>query len=172
MILTGSEIHKQVSNGRITIDPYDPAHLNPNSYNFHLGKKLALYKDHILDAKQDNPSYTIEIPDDGYVLQPERLYLGHIEEYMGSDYYVPILRGRSSIGRLGLFVNITADLVDLGSYGQWTLQFHAVQPVRVYPGMGIGQITWWCTQGERQLYDGKYQNARGPRTSESYKDFV
>lgn len=111
------------------------------------------------------------MPDEGIVLQPGRIYLGHTLEVMGSDHYVPIIRGRSSVARLGLFVHVTADLIDIGSHNQWTLQFHAVQPVRIYPGMRIGQVTFWHPDGKIELYRGKYQGSMGPRGSEVHRDF-
>jgi dCTP deaminase len=171
MILTGSEIHCQLQAGALHIDPFDAQYLNPNSYNFHLGSTVVVYQERILDTGKENLTSSFEMTEEGYILQPERLYLGHIEESMGSELFVPIIKGRSSIGRLGLFISITADLIDLGAYGQWTLQMHAIQPVRIYPGMGIGQITWWVPQGEKQLYHGKYQNVKGPQASQSWRDF-
>ena len=69
-------------------------------------------------------------------------------------------------------MHITADLIDIGSYNQWTLQLHAIQPVRVYPNMLIGQVTFWCVKGEITLYSGKYQGSKGPMESEIYKDFL
>lgn len=114
----------------------------------------------------------IEIPTEGLLLNPHSLYLGHTEEIMGSEYFVPIIRGRSSIGRLGLFINVTADLIDIGSINQWTLQLHAIQPIVVYPGMLIGQVTFWCTFGAITLYKGKYQRSKGPMESQMYKDFI
>lgn len=113
----------------------------------------------------------IEIPTEGYILEPEILYLGHTEEMMGSNWYVPIIRGRSSIGRIGLFIHITADLIDIGSINQWTLQLHCVQPIRIYAGMLIGQVTFWHVDGEITLYQGKYQGSRGPMASQIHKDF-
>ena len=171
MILTGSEIHKQVLSGRIIIDPFTQQQINPNSYNFRLGKVLKVYKEKILDPRRPNDFREFEIPSSGYKLRPSRLYLGHIFERIGSNFYVPIMRGRSSIGRLGLFINITADLIDLGAIGKWTLQFHAVQPIIIYPGMLIGQMTFWMLVGKRSLYRGKYQGATGPGHSLAYKDF-
>lgn len=91
---------------------------------------------------------------------------------MGSTRFVPIIRGRSSVGRLGIFIDITADLIDLGSINQWTLQLHAVQPVRVYPGMLIGQVTFWRTYGRRRLYAGKYASRPSPVPSLSYLDYA
>jgi dCTP deaminase len=172
MILTGSEIHNKVVNGEIVIDPFIDKQVNPNSYNFRLGKKIATYQNYVLDAKIDNEITIIEIPEEGMVLQPNIIYLGHTEEVMGSNHYAPIIRGRSSIGRLGLFVHITADLIDIGSINQWTLQLYAVQPVRIYAGMQIGQVTFWQPKGEIVLYDGKYQGSMGPNKSQIYLDFL
>jgi dCTP deaminase len=171
MILTGPEIHKQVKAGQIMIDPFYPERLNPNSYNFQLGGQLKVYTQTLLDPAQEMEFESIQLGGEGLVLSPHRLYLGHIEEKIGSDYYVPMIKGRSSVGRLGLFINITADLVDQGAFGQWTLQMHAVQPLRIYPGMLIGQMTFWRPIGEPMLYEGKYQNAEGPGESQSWRDF-
>lgn len=171
MILTGPEIASQRERGRIQIDPFDDQRVNPNSYNFALGGKILTYKNKIIDPKQQQPVNETTIPDDGLVLYPDRIYLGHTQEIMGSDYYVPIIKGRSSTARMGLFVHVTADLIDIGSHNQWTLQLYAVQPVRVYSGMLIGQVTFWCIEGDITLYKGKYQGSLGPRASEIYRDF-
>jgi dCTP deaminase len=171
MILTGTEICRQTALRRIEIAPFCHEQVNPNSYDFRLGPKLLVYRNHLLDTRAHQPTEEITLPDDGFVLVPDKVYLGSTVERMGSDHYVPIIRGKSSLGRLGLFVNITADLIDIGSHNQWTLQFHAVQPLRIYPGMRIGQVTFWVPQGEVKLYDGKYQGSVGPRASESFRDF-
>lgn len=171
MILSGKQIEQEVRSGRIHIEPFNSGQVNPNSYNFTLGDTILTYTDEILDVKKQN-KYTIQpIPPEGMVLQPDTLYLAHTHEVMGSELYVPIMRGRSSIGRIGIFINITADLIDIGSINQWTLQIHAVQPVRVYPGMLIGQVTFWEITGDISLYAGKYQGSRGPMASQIYKDF-
>lgn len=171
MILTGQEIQRQHSLGRIHIDPFNESQLNPNSYNFRLGSILKTYRSAILDVrcKQDVDEHII--PAGGMILNPGRIYLGHTEEVMGSDYYVPIVKGRSSTARLGLFVHVTADLIDIGSHNQWTLQLVAVQPVLVFPRMLIGQVTFWTVIGDITLYRGKYQGSRGPWESQIYKDF-
>jgi len=171
MILTGQEILKNVENKKITIDPFNISQLNPNSYNFTLGNKLMLYNNYILDAKKDNDVREIIIPDEGITLASGTVYLGHTNEIMGSDFFVPIIRGRSSIGRLGLFINITADLIDIGSINQLTLQLNAVQPVTIYPGMQIGQVTFWTPLGEVKKYEGKYKGALGPIPSKMFLDF-
>lgn len=171
MILTGTKIEDEVSNGRITISSFDKKCINPNSYDFHIGKTLLKYKDRILDSRKLNETEEIIIPEKGMILKPNTLYLGHTEETIGSDVYVPIVRGKSSTGRIGLFIHITADLIDIGYKGQYTLMLHAVQPVRIYPGMRIGQVTFWKTFGEIVLYDGKYQGGAGPLASQVFKDF-
>lgn len=171
MILSGSKIKEMVQNNKIIIDPFNLDQINPNSYNFRLGNTFRVYDDKVIDPKKDNTTRIIKIPPSGYVMEPSVLYLGHTQEVMGSDHFVPIIRGRSSIGRLGIFVHITADLIDIGSINQWTLQMHCVQPVRIYPGILIGQVTFWKVEGEIVLYNGKYQGSRGPTASQIHLDF-
>lgn len=172
MILTGSQILKEVEANRITITPFTPDNINPNSYDFHLGDIIKKYKNYVLDCKSENSTIEIPFPKDGIILDPGWIYLGHTLEIMGSNYFVPIIRGRSSTARLGLFVHVTADIIDIGSHNQWTLQLHAVQPVRIYPGMKIGQVTFWRPEGEIELYTGKYQGSMGPWGSQIHKDFI
>jgi dCTP deaminase len=171
MILTGPEIIKQVEADRIRISPFNVKQINPNSYNFRLGDTIKYYVNDVLDPKIKQDVKIIKVDADGYVLNPGRIYLGHTFEVMGSDYYVPIIKGRSSSARLGLFIHVTADLIDIGSHNQWTLQLYAVQPIKVYPEMLIGQVTFWKVIGEIEKYKGKYQGSRGPCESQIYKDF-
>ncbi len=171
MILTGNEISKQVKKDKITILPFDAKQINPNSYNVELGDYLKVYEDEVLDSRSELKTKTIQIPDDGIVLMPNKIYLGYTKEIIGSDYFVPTITGRSSTGRLGLFVQITADLVDIGFKGNLTFQLHAVQPIRIYKGMKLGQIMFWKTKGKIKLYNGKYQNSIGPQESKVFKDF-
>lgn len=171
MILTGPAIQAEVEAGRIQIDPFDPSRLNPNSYDFRLSDSLLVYDESVLDSARENAVSKIPIDPAGMVLDPARVYLSATVEVMGSDHYVPIIRGKSSTARLGLFINITADLIDIGSHNRWTLQLHCVQPVRIYPGMLIGQVTFWVPQGEIALYAGKYQGSMTARPSESFRDF-
>lgn len=170
MILTGKEINKAVYDKRIIIEPFNDKQIGPNSYDFRLGNKCLIYKNYTLDFKSDNETLEMLIGDNGLIIEPNKLYLINTFERMGSDFYVPIIRGRSSIGRLGLFIDITSDLIDLGSINQWTLQLHSVVPVKVYPGMLIGQVTFWVTEGERTLYNGKYKEHLSPVKSLSFRD--
>lgn len=108
----------------------------------------------------------------GVVLRPDRIYLGASVEHVGSDQFVPIVRAKSSIARLGLFVHVTADLIDIGSHGPTTFQLHAVHPLRVYAHMRIAQVTYWVPRGRIRLYDGKYSPTHAPMASRAYRDFT
>lgn len=172
MILTGPEIQKEVEGGRIHIEPFLEENINPNSYNFRLGKTLKVYKNEVLDAAKENEFEIIEIPDEGIVLKPNQLYLGHTIEEMGSDFYAPTMQARSSVGRLGLYIYLNSGLGDIGFKKQWTLELHVIHPLKVYPGMKVGQMLFWQPQGEVLLYKGKYKDSVGPETSQIWRDFV
>ena len=172
MILTGPEIVRQRALGALTIEPFTEDQVNPNSYNLALGPSLICYTGDVLDTRAPNEWTEIPIPEDGIVLQPDRIYLGSSGEVVGSNHLVPIIRSRSGAARLGLFVHVTADLIDIGSIGQSTFQLHAVQPVRVHAGDRLAQITFWHKVGEITLYDGKYQGSRGPQPSQMHRDRV
>jgi dCTP deaminase len=164
MILTGQKIAQEVHSKRIRITPFDEALLNANSYNFRLGHSIKMYKTNCLDTKTHNQCEKIQIDQEyGICLQPNQLYLGHTYERMGSNYYVPLIGGRSSTGRLGLFVHITAPLGDISYHGCWTLQLKATIPIRIYARQVIGQIISVVPQGKITLYQGKYNNQQAPQ---------
>jgi len=171
VILSGDAIYAAVSCGDIVIDPFDQAQLGPNSYDFRLGDRCKVYKNKVLDASKRNEVRELGIPPAGLTISPGRIYLVNTLETMGSTKYVPIIRGRSSTGRLGLFIDITADLIDLGSINQWTLQLAPVLPLRVHSRMLVGQVTFWTIKGAPNLYAGKYAAHVSPTESLSYKDF-
>jgi dCTP deaminase len=170
MILTGSAIRAAVMAGEIVIEPFNELQLGPNSYDFRLGDRCLVYRDYELDSAKQNPTVEFKIGSEGFLLKPDRIHLFSTLEKMGSTCYVPIIRGRSSTGRLGVFIDITSDLIDIGSINRWTLQLHCVTPVRVYPGMLIGQVTFWCVFGEVSLYAGKYGQLESPVASLSFLD--
>jgi dCTP deaminase len=171
MILTGPEIKKRL-NRDIFIEPFDEKRINPNSYNLTLHHELLTYDCDILDMSQPNPTRALEIPDEGLVITPQKLYLGRTTERTETYNLVPMLEGRSSIGRLGLFVHVTAGFGDVGFKGFWTLEIFAVQPIRIFKGVPICQIFYHTIEGEQALYDsGKYQNNKGIQPSMLYKDF-
>ncbi|MEE2641015.1 MAG: dCTP deaminase [Planctomycetota bacterium] len=159
MILSGTEIQKQIGS-RIRIDPFDPARLNPNSYNLTLHEDLMIYTDPVLDMRKPNATERLTIPPEGFVLEPHRLYLARTVEKTETHDLVPMIEGRSSIGRLGLFVHVTAGFGDVGFRGFWTLEMFAVQPIRIYAGVEICQIFYHEIAGDQivEYQSGKYQD--------------
>lgn len=168
MILTGNKIREECIVGNINIKPFDDSHVTTNSYDLTLGDYFYRYTNKILDAKIDNTYEKIVIPKEGFVLEKGEFVLGFSGEVIGSNFYVPIIHAKSGIARLGLFVHVTADLIDIGSHGQVTFQLHATVPIRLYSGMMIGQVSFWQPKGAITLYNGKYQGSIGPQTSKNY----
>jgi dCTP deaminase len=158
MILTGSKIAEGVRLGSIIIDPFHEGQLNPNSYNYRLGEQLLL-------KGEDGKYETIDIPQDGVVLESHRVYLGSTYETLGSRDYAMSLIGRSSTGRLGLFLQISADLGHTGSVHKWTLEIVAAKKIRLYPRMIIGQISFWENYGKVSPYLSGYSSYSLPRIS-------
>ncbi len=172
MILSGKEIASRIDSD-IIIKPFSADRINPNSYNLSLHDELVVYDEHILDMKRDNPHHQIRIPEDGLVLEPNRLYLGRTVEYTETNTLVPMLEGRSSVGRLGLFIHVTAGFGDVGFKGYWTLEIFCVQPIRIYSGVEICQIYYHTLEGQYEKYSsGKYQENNGIQTSLLYRDYL
>ena len=171
MILTCNEIVKQIKRKNINIEPFSQEMLNPNSYNYHLNNELLLI-DKNLDSKEKTSFKKITIPPDGYVLEPNKLYLGSTYEKIGINKYVTQLIGRSSVGRLGMFLQITAPLGHLGTFHNWTLEIEVVQPLKIYPFMRIGQVTFWKTKGKRKqnYIFGDYKKYQSEQISKLYKE--
>lgn len=171
MILTGNTIVKEVQAGKIEISPFDELYITTNSYDLALGSKVLRYTSAILDPKIKPEYELIDIPSDGFLMHAGDFLLGHTEEKIGSDYYVPLIHARSGTARSGLFVHLTADLIDIGSHGNLTLQLYATLPVKLYAGMRIAQVSFWVPKGEIVLYRGKYQGSKGPQPSKTWEDF-
>ena len=172
MILSGKEIKKQVKEGSMAIDPFTDEQINPNSYNLRLHPDLLVYDNDILDMREKNSASPLVIPEDGLLLEPHTLYLCRTVERTSTDKYVPMLEGRSSVGRLGLFIHITAGFGDIGFEGFWTLEIFCVQPIRIYSGLEICQIFYHTIDGDFDLYRSKkYQSNKGVQPSMLYKDF-
>ena len=148
MILSDARILEEIEKGTIVVSPYDRDCLGSNSYDVHLGKFLATYIDDMLDAKKHNTIQHFEIPEEGFVLQPDMFYLGVTEEYTESHAHVPFLEGKSSTGRLGIDIHATAGKGDVGFCGNWTLEISVKKPVRIYAGMPIGQLIYFPVDGE------------------------
>jgi len=171
MILTGEKIKEEVANGKIEISPFASDRVTTNSYDLALGDTLIRYTSEILDPREKPEYEELTIPDEGLVLRAGDFVLGHSQERIGSDHYVPLIHGKSGTARMGLFVHVTADLIDIGSHGVSTLQLYATLPVRLHKGMLIAQVSFWRTYGDIVLYEGKYQNSTKPQASMTYKDF-
>ena len=170
MILSGDEIHKNLGTN-INIDPFDENNLNPNSYNLTLHHELMIYEEVVLDMGKPNRTRRINIPDSGMELQPQRLYLARTIERTETHNFVPMIEGRSSVGRLGLFVHVTAGFGDVGFKGFWTLEMFAVQPVRIYPGVQICQIFYHEIKGNIKEYESeKYQDNKDIQPSLLFKE--
>jgi len=159
MILSGHEILNRLGED-IEIDPFDASQINPNSYNLTLHDELMVYEEVVLDMARANRVRRIPIPEEGIVLSPNQLYLGRTVERTTTHNLVPQIEGRSSIGRLGLFVHVTAGFGDVGFSGHWTLEMFAVQPVRIYAGTSICQIIYHELAGRHEEYRSKYQHNR------------
>lgn len=170
MILSGHEIQAQLGRN-IVIDPFDPERLNPNSYNLTLHDELIVYEEIVLDMRKPNRHRRIKIPAEGLVLSPNQLYLGRTAERTETYNLVPMIEGRSSIGRLGLFVHVTAGFGDVGFCGYWTLEMFAVQPVRIYAGVAICQIIYHDLRGSFTAYQSnKYQHNTDIQPSLLFKE--
>jgi len=191
MILSGMEINRRRTvmdsmidpiNGElfpdIVIDPFRPENLNPNSYNITLHPDLieVVANDPtgfgILDMKSDNGKHAIRIPEDGIVLWPRHLYLGRTVEYTETRNLVPMIEGRSSIGRLGMLIHVTAGFGDIGFCGYWTLEIVVIKPLRIYPNIQVGQLFYHTVEGDMRLQytRGKYGHNTGIQTSRLWQE--
>ena len=153
MILSGKEIINRQGND-IIIDPFNEKQVNPNSYNLKLHNELVVYDSDILDMKKDNTGTKMIIPEEGLLLESNKLYLGRTVEYTETHNLIPMLEGRSSVGRLGLFVHVTAGFGDVGFKGYWTLEIFCVQPIKIYPNIEICQIFYHSIDGDYTSYEG------------------
>jgi dCTP deaminase len=178
MILSDKKILEEIEKGNIVIKPYDINNLGSNSYDVHLGGTLAVYEDEILDSKKHNKIKYLEIPENGFILMPTKLYLGVTEEYTETLEFVPFLEGKSSVGRLGIDIHATAGKGDVGFKNNWTLEISVKQPVIVYKGMPIGQLIYFKLEGDvNTSYDkkksAKYnERATKPVESMMWKNFI
>ena len=169
MILSGHEILSRFGED-ILIDPFDEKNLNPNSYNLTLYHELMTYEEVVLDMRKPNRVRRLEIPPEGVVLSPNQLYLGRTVERTETHNLVPMIEGRSSIGRLGLFVHVTAGFGDVGFSGYWTLEIFAVQPIRIYADVPICQLMYHQIEGRITAYNAKYQHNRDIQPSLLFKE--
>lgn len=176
--ITGEQIRIETRYKRITIDPFYPEQVNPNSYDYRLGPRVkrllpnSSYGDQLfLDPKKPMKCEEIELSTRGYLLFPGEAYLGHTVEVFGSDYFASLVTGKSSIGRLFIHNHICAGLIDQGFLGQITLEIEVQLPTVIYPNMRFGQIFWFESSGPVKLYSGRYRNQKSATPSQIYEDF-
>ena len=173
MILSGRQILEQIHERGIMIDPFDPSLIGPNSCNLRLHDFLQRYTSGTLDMAKRNQTEDIQIPKDGLLLLPGELYLGRTVEHTKTTRYVPMIEGRSSVGRLGIFVHVTAGFGDIGFSGTWTLEIMTVKPVIIYPFVPICQLYFHTIEGDFDLYRSKkYQGQRKIVSSRFWKDIT
>jgi len=173
-ILTKNAILNRIEKGDIVINPFNEDLLNPNSVDLTLSKHLKCYAQDRLDSKSPNKTIDFDMDEDGMVLNPNTVYLARTNEWTETYNLVPKLDGKSSIGRLGLSIHITAGFGDIGFKGFWTLELSCVQPVRIYPNMKICQINYWTLETAYrpiENYKGKYQNQSEVIASKNHKDY-
>ena len=176
-ILSDSEILEEMKKGNIIIKPFDKRCLGTNSYDVHLSKFLKVYVDKIIDAKKENPTKIIKIPEEGFILDPQHFYLGSTMEYTETYGLVPFLEGKSSTGRLAISIHETAGKGDAGFKGYWTLEMKVGHAVKIYPRMPIGQIIYHDTTGKilnpyNKRTNAKYLNQNPiPMESQMWKNF-
>jgi len=174
MILTDKTIIDEIIEGNIVIEPLIRANIGTNSVDLTLSNALLIYTHHVLDTRNKNLYAPMIIPEEGMILQPNILYLASTVEYTETLRHVPIIQGKSSLGRLGLFVHITAGFGDVNFKGHWTLELACIQPVKIYPGMKIAQICYHdisempCTDYASKA-DAKYKDqGKDPVASKNY----
>ncbi|MGR8825834.1 dCTP deaminase [Leuconostoc mesenteroides] len=158
MILTGEEIIKQYRKGNINIFPFSEKKINPNSYNYTLNKEIIKLSEKNGNVREEK----FIIPDEGLILEKNVLYLGVTNEKIGSNVFATSLIGRSSIGRLGIHVQISANLGHTGTYHQWTLEIRVSKNIRIYRDMDIGQVSFWTNYGQIEAYNGSYKKFNTP----------
>ncbi len=172
MILTGPEIRRGVANGDITIEPFDPARVSPNAYDWRLGDTIRVC-DTDLDAARPSEFTELTIPPEGLELLPGSLYLGVTHERTHSERYAQFINGNRMLGALGIWVHISAPLGHTGHAIRWTLEICTVRRTRVYPRMTFGKIVFFETVGTLASYQDvglKYTNTMGIDMSRLYEE--
>lgn len=155
MILSGDDILAHRGHG-LDITPFNLSQVNPNSYNVRLAPELLKCVSPVLDMKSPGDYGELTLPQNGLVLFPGRLYLGRTVERIKSRDFVPMIEGRSSVGRLGMAIHVTAGFGDLGFDGHFTLEISVLVPLIVYPDVQIAQVAFHAISNPGRRYEGKY----------------
>jgi len=186
VLLSDRDIRAQVDDGRVVLDPYDAAMIQPSSIDVRLDKFFRLFDNHkypFIDPATDQPDLTrlVEVEDDEpFILHPGEFVLGSTYEQVTlPDDIAARLEGKSSLGRLGLLTHSTAGFIDPGFTGHVTLELSnvATLPIKLWPGMKIGQMCFFRLTSPAEkpygthAYGSRYQGQRGPTASRSFQNF-
>jgi len=176
MILVDKTILSEIDKGNIKVVPFNREYLGTNSIDLTLNPEILVYRNDVLDCKSINTTKPITIPNEGMVLMPGQLYIASTNEYTETLNAVPKLEGKSSLGRLGLFIHVTAGYGDVGFKGTWTLELVATVPIRIYPNMKICQISYHGISEQPLVsYDvkegAKYSGQSGATASKMEQNF-
>jgi deoxycytidine triphosphate deaminase len=157
----------------VDIEPFEPAHCGPNSYDLTLAPGLLVYDlaaRKVLDSRRPNPTKRLRIGKGGGVLKPGVLYLGSTAEATACAGYAPMLETRFSLARLGVSCHLSAGFGDDGFCGRWTLEITVAHPVKLFPGVRVAQVAFFKVLGRRMPYAGKYQFQGGTTASKAHED--
>ena len=186
MLLSDRDILAEIESKRVVVEPYDPAMIQPSSIDFRLDRYFRVFENHRyphIDPAADQTDLTREVEptgDEPFILHPGEFVLGStLEEVTLPDDLAARVEGKSSLGRLGLLTHATAGFVDPGFRGHVTLELAnvATLPIKLYPGMKIGQLCFFRLSSPAEhpygsaKYGSRYQGQRGPTPSRSYANF-
>ena len=158
-MLSGEEIKRRIQQKDISITPLDQVVINPNSVNLTLNDTIGIYSDPILDMKKDNKVETTQIGEDGMWLYPDEVYLGRTNEWTETENLIPMMSGRSSLGRNGLHVHCSAGMGSIGYKGYWHMGIRATKPILAVKDMQCCQLYYLTADGEiTQTYQGYMQD--------------
>jgi len=186
VLLSDRDIRAEIDGGRVRLQPYDEAMIQPSSIDVRLDKFFRLFDNHkypFIDPAVDQPDLTrlIEVErDEPFILHPGEFVLGSSYEVVTlPDDLAARLEGKSSLGRLGLVTHSTAGFVDPGFSGHVTLELSnvATLPIKLWPGMKVGQLCFFRLSSPAEnpygsaKYGSRYQGQRGPTASRSFQNF-
>jgi dCTP deaminase len=186
VLLSDKDIRAEIDKGRVVVDPFDPAMIQPSSIDVRLDRFFRVFENHRyphIDPSQEQPDLTRLVEpegDDAFILHPGEFVLASTYEVITlPDDVASRLEGKSSLGRLGLLTHSTAGFIDPGFSGHVTLELSnvATLPIKLYPGMKIGQLCLFRLSSPSEhpygseRYGSRYQGQRGPTPSRSYLNF-
>ena len=176
----------EIELGRIALEPWDPQMMQPSSIDVRLDRFFRVFENHRyphIDPAADQSDLTREVEPEGdepFILHPGEFVLGSTYEVVTlPDDVAARVEGKSSLGRLGLLTHATAGFVDPGFSGHVTLELAnvATLPIKLYPGMKIGQFCFFRLSSPSEhpygseKYGSRYQGQRGPTPSRSFQGF-